>query len=162
MRNEPTPIATAEQRPPSQPRPAQLQQEMPSLAPAAAEDAGPLNPMTTTQRIVPGLPPSTHDTGEISIWEAFGVKPPSQLDQEALEQVVKIATGEHQPVVVTDAAPLGGVEPEKSTQELQRTDMVVPIQDLREYVLHIRPIWESEGLRLNQARQRANLRAPRS
>ena len=39
----------------------------------------------------PGLPPPTSktDTGEVSIWEMFGVKRPSDLDSEALDNLVR-------------------------------------------------------------------------
>ena len=57
-----------------------------------------------TQIIRPGLPPPTddRDTGQVSIWEAFGVKAPSQTDAEALDEIVKTATGEHTPIVLDD------------------------------------------------------------
>jgi len=39
----------------------------------------------------PGLPPQTpqHDTGEISIWDVFGVRRPSEQDSEALDSLVQ-------------------------------------------------------------------------
>lgn len=60
--------------------------------------------LQATQIIRPGLPPpSTRDTGNISIWEAFGVKAPSQLDNEALAEVVKHSTGEHKTLKIEPA-----------------------------------------------------------
>jgi hypothetical protein len=57
-----------------------------------------------TQIIRPGLPPPTdqRDTGQVSIWEAFGVKAPSQSDAEALDHIVKTATGELKALVLSD------------------------------------------------------------
>ncbi len=39
----------------------------------------------------PGLPPPTPktDTGEVSIWEIFGTKRPSDMDSEALDNLVR-------------------------------------------------------------------------
>jgi uncharacterized protein YndB with AHSA1/START domain len=39
----------------------------------------------------PGLPPQTpqHDTGEISIWDVFGMRRPSEQDSEALDSLVQ-------------------------------------------------------------------------
>lgn len=53
-----------------------------------------------TQLMRPGLPPPTSkdDTGEISIWDAFGIKPPSRSDAEALDVLVKTATGPHKAI----------------------------------------------------------------
>jgi hypothetical protein len=60
-----------------------------------------------TQRVRPGLPVATgkRDTANVSIWEAFGVKPPSQLDREALDAVVKRTTGSMSAVNVDEPSP---------------------------------------------------------
>ena len=57
-----------------------------------------------TQILRPGLPPPTgeRDTGQVSIWEAFGIKAPSQSDAEALDMIVKTATGELPALVLND------------------------------------------------------------
>jgi hypothetical protein len=62
-------------------------------------------PSESTQAIRPGLPPPTdsRDTGEISIWEAFGLMRPSQLDQEALEEVVQKRKTDEQPILPAEA-----------------------------------------------------------
>ena len=43
------------------------------------------------------LPPQTpiHDTGEISIWEVFGVKRPSEQDNETLEDLIRSVRRKH-------------------------------------------------------------------
>lgn len=66
--------------------------------------AGNFNGSQDTEIVRPGLPPPTdeRDTGQISIWEAFGIKAPSQSDAEALDEIVKTATGELKPVSVND------------------------------------------------------------
>jgi hypothetical protein len=103
-----------------------------------------------TQLMRPGLPPPTQrgDTGEISIWDAFGIKPPSQGDTEALEQIVKRETGEHKMVV-----------DEPPTQDTD-TFTFSPLQP--DTVIRVRPQPEGEpGLRMKQARERANVRPPK-
>lgn len=59
----------------------------------------------TPRQPTPILPPPTHvrDTGEVSIWEAFGLTPPSTLDAEALQEIVKRETGQHRIVALPDA-----------------------------------------------------------
>jgi hypothetical protein len=66
------------------------------------EDADAYDPPTLMR--LPGLPPPTErrDTGEVSIWDAFGLRPPSAHDTEALNEIVKKETGQFKVVVADD------------------------------------------------------------
>ena len=76
----------------------------PSLAEEVPSDESPTKPKPPREIDAPGppgeigsvqhaatLPPQTpiHDTGEISIWEVFGVKRPSEQDTETLEDLIR-------------------------------------------------------------------------
>jgi hypothetical protein len=113
---------------------------------SVAEAAVPKENPQHTQIVRPGLPPPTNpdDTGQISIWEAFGIKPPSQADSEALEEIVKRETGEHQ--AVTIEAPLHDGD----------TFTFSPLYHLT--VLRVRRRAARRGLRIRQARSRARIR----
>ncbi|HLA43312.1 MAG TPA: hypothetical protein VJZ27_07760, partial [Aggregatilineales bacterium] len=106
-----------------------------------------------TQIVRPGMPlpppTGTRDTGEISIWEAFGVKPPSQQDSEALDEIVKRETGEHKKVVVDD-------------DETDEEDDTVTFSPLHPDLLRVRRIDTGEGLRLQQAREQVKVRRGKS
>ena len=99
-----------------------------------------------TQIFRPGLPPPTseRDTGQVSIWEAFGVKAPSQSDAEALDHIVKTATGE---------LPMINLEDEEDTRTFS------PLYDAN--ILRVRP--NSGGKRNRSKRQTGSLqvRTPR-
>jgi hypothetical protein len=47
--------------------------------------------VTADEGQLPGLPPPTPktDTGEMSIWEVFGMRRPSEANQDALDYLVK-------------------------------------------------------------------------
>jgi uncharacterized protein YndB with AHSA1/START domain len=58
--------------------------------PRRADVSGPPSEVEAAQHAAT-LPPQTpiHDTGEISIWEVFGVKRPSEQDTETLEDLIR-------------------------------------------------------------------------
>lgn len=67
---------------------------IPSVTPATRQAAPPpvdVEHMTDEQRRAAGLPAQTPktDTGEISIWDVFGVPRPSQQDEAALQDLIK-------------------------------------------------------------------------
>jgi uncharacterized membrane protein len=99
-----------------------------------------------TQIIRPGLPPPTDpgDTGQISIWEAFGIKPPSQADAEALEEIVKRETGDHQAVTIETP--------------LREGDTFTFSPLYHTMVLRVRRRAVRKGLRIKQARARVKIR----
>jgi hypothetical protein len=78
--------------------------EMDEDEPPPPPPAENFNGSENTQILRPGLPPPTdeRDTGEVSIWEAFGLKAPSKADAEALDEIVKTATGELKPLDLGD------------------------------------------------------------
>ena len=143
---------------------------------AAEEDAPTYQPVepdpdTITHQVRPGLPPPTHmtDTGQISIWEAFGVRAPSQLDAEALQEVVKKATGEFPSVRIEAPADIPLPVPEESPSV--PIEPVLDSGDTRTFsplftasVLRVRPPKEEDqrGLRSKQARQHAKVRPHKS
>jgi hypothetical protein len=101
-----------------------------------------------TQAIRPGLPPptSSQDTGEISIWDAFGLPAPSKMDAQALAEVVK-TTGEFSPVVID------GPERESDTVAFS------PLYRMQR--LKIRAAYPKEsvpGLTIRQRRRRVKVR----
>lgn len=116
--------------------------ELDLTAPRDAGDTG------QTQAFRPGLPPPTspQDTGEISIWDAFGLSAPSKMDAQALAEVVK-TTGEFKPVIIEPSAKEG--------------DTVVFSPLYKPQRLKIRPADEAaqEGLTIQQARKKAQLRS---
>ncbi len=69
---------------PSDERPTKPKPPRETGAPGAPSEIAPAQPPAT-------LPPQTpvHDTGEISIWEVFGVKRPSEQDNETLEDLIR-------------------------------------------------------------------------
>lgn len=134
---------------------------------------------TVTQMVRPGLPPPTTstDTGQISIWEAFGVRPPSQLDAEALNEVVKKATGEfpsvkiEAPITPAPVTPLETPPPPMSESPSVPIEPVLDAGDTRTFsplfsssILRVRPPKEEDkrGLRAKQARDHAKVRPHRS
>lgn len=107
--------------------------------------ATPPNDDTPTQELPP--PTQSGDTGQISIWEAFGLKAPSQLDSQALDEVVKRSTGQHQTVNVND-------EP-----SLREGDTFTFSPLYKAFALQVRVLDIPDGLRLAQARQQAPVRS---
>ena len=88
----PAPVTPIEEEPDyRRPTPAR---GIPSVIPAMPQDAPPpvdVEHMTEEQRRAAGLPPQTPktDTGEISIWDVFGVPRPSKQDEAALQDLIK-------------------------------------------------------------------------
>lgn len=123
-------------------------------------------PELRTQQIRPGmpLPPPTQkqDTGEISIWEAFGIAPPSKADNEALDQVVKRSTGEYKAVTLEeDAAKAEQKADSKSIQAALRDGDTITFSPLFQSVtLRVRFQHLQTGLRSQQARDEVKLRDP--
>ncbi|MCL4875399.1 MAG: SRPBCC family protein [Anaerolineae bacterium] len=98
---------------------------------------------TTTQIVRPGLPPPTgQDAGMISIWEAFGIKAPSQQDAEVLNEIVR------------------------QTREIKKVTIDEPLHSQDTYtfsplypssILRVRPL-NKTGLRSTQARAHVKVR----
>lgn len=80
-------------RPPEAPRPTSETPGAGKPAPTPA-DAAPA-PAETAKR--PGLPPQTPitDTGEISIWDVFGIRRPSEQDADALDELIQSIRARH-------------------------------------------------------------------
>lgn len=115
------------------------EEELASKTPSSREK------IVSTQIIRPGLPPPTGaDTGK-SIWEAFGIQPPSQQDSDALNEIVR-QTKEMRKVVIDE--PL-------STQD---TFTFSPLYESS--ILRVRSM-EKVGLRSQQARSHVKVRQSR-
>lgn len=100
--------------------------------------------VTTTQIVRPGLPPPTgQDSGQVSIWEAFGLKPPSQQDAEALSEIVR-QTKEMKKVIIDDAL---------TSQDTFTFSPLYPSP-----VLRVRSVAHRTGLRSQQARSHVKVR----
>jgi uncharacterized protein YndB with AHSA1/START domain len=124
----PVPLAAVEPAPeyrrPTPPR------GIPSVQPAPPESPAPAAEL-------PSVPPPTplHDTGEISIWEVFGLRRPSEQAQEVLDDLMRTVRT-------------------KQTAEMQRV-----IVDRRyQRPSRVRKLRTVMGLRLKQAIKRAHVR----
>lgn len=95
---------------------------------------------TTTQELPP--PTNMQDTGEISIWEAFGVAPPSKADNQALDEVIKRSTGEFD-VVTTDAT-----ESKSTPNNIQQDNLMIEPPLKAEDTFTFSPLYMSQSLRL--------------
>jgi ligand-binding SRPBCC domain-containing protein len=91
-----TPVTGDETPPPARPTPAPTAEPEPTPStpqrPVPPPESPPISELEDdTQPTKPGLPPQTPktDTGEISIWEAFGLERPSEQDEVALDTLLK-------------------------------------------------------------------------
>lgn len=100
-------VSDEEKPAPAQPAvaatPAPQPVETPPVAPAQppAPAPTPAKASTPAADVAADLPPQTpkHDTGEISIWEAFGVQRPSERDSAALDELMREANARQRTVI---------------------------------------------------------------
>jgi len=129
----PAPALAGGAEPSPQAMPARLSRQTPPHGIASA-----------SQRSVPdheraGLPPPTPqtDTGELSIWDVFGLSRPSEEDEDALKGLIQ------------------SVEDRKSHEQLQ----LVARQNMK-FAARVRRLQIAAGLRLQLALKRAGVRLP--